>query len=435
MIVTAGKTNVSVYYYIVGDAGNAAPGEPVTGLLFSDIETGGSASYARQGAARVDLTLITLASASAAHADGGFILVDDTNMPGVYRCDYPDAAFATGVDEVSLSIVVASGKSAVAAPIKVQITDIDFRDSVRAGLTALPNAAADAGGGLPISDLGGLDLDAILADTNELQSDDVPGLIAALNNPALSAIADAVWDEAVAGHVAGGSFGEEVQAHALSSEITALENVSVAQVNAEVVTALAAIRLDELLAADSDIDGAAPPTVGSVFHELLTKSLAGFTYDQATDSLEALRDRGDAAWVTGATAPTAAVIADAVWDEARAAHVAAGSFGEGVVVETNNDKTGYAIGVGGIATTSFAAGAINAAATATDFIDEIWAKICEDQGNYTAQQILSVLLSACAGVTAAATFKTPNAVSDRITATLNASEERTAITLNPSAGA
>ena len=435
MIVTAGKTNVSVYYYIVGDAGNASPGEPVTGLLFSDIETGGSASYARQGAARVDLTLITLASASAAHADGGFILVDDTNMPGVYRCDYPDAAFATGVDEVSLSIVVASGKNAVAAPIKVQITDIDFRDSVRAGLTALPNAAADAGGGLPISDLGSLDLDAILADTNELQSDDVPGLIGALNNPALSAIADAVWDEAKAGHVAGGSFGEEVQAHALSSEITALENVSVAQVNAEVVTALAAIRLDELLAADSDIDGAAPPTVGSVFHELLTKSLAGFTYDQATDSLEALRDRGDAAWVTGATAPTAAVIADAVWDEARAAHVAAGSFGEGVVVETNNDKTGYAIGVGGIATTSFAAGAINAAATATDFIDEIWAKICEDQGNYTAQQILSVLLSACAGVTAAATFKTPNAVSDRITATLNASEERTAITLNPSAGA
>lgn len=35
--------------------------------------------------------------------------------------------------------------------------------------TALPAAAADAAGGLPISDAGGLDLDAILADTNELQ--------------------------------------------------------------------------------------------------------------------------------------------------------------------------------------------------------------------------------------------------------------------------
>lgn len=37
--------------------------------------------------------------------------------------------------------------------------------------TALPAAAADAAGGLPISDAGGLDLDAILADTNELQTD------------------------------------------------------------------------------------------------------------------------------------------------------------------------------------------------------------------------------------------------------------------------
>ena len=38
---------------------------------------------------------------------------------------------------------------------------VDLDDSVRAGLTALPNAAADAAGGLPISDAGGLDLDAL----------------------------------------------------------------------------------------------------------------------------------------------------------------------------------------------------------------------------------------------------------------------------------
>src|SRR3990167_7553550 len=37
---------------------------------------------------------------------------------------------------------------------------VDLDESVRAGLTALPNAAADAAGGLPISDAGGLDLDA-----------------------------------------------------------------------------------------------------------------------------------------------------------------------------------------------------------------------------------------------------------------------------------
>lgn len=71
-----------------------------------------------------------------------------------------------------------------------------------------------------------------------------------------------------------------------------------AEVQSEVEDALVVHRLDELLNADSDIDGAAPPTVGSVFHELMTKTTGSFTYDQTTDALEALRDRGDAAWIT-----------------------------------------------------------------------------------------------------------------------------------------
>ena len=199
MIVTAGKTNVSVYYYIVGDAGHATPGEPVTGLLYSDIETGGSASYARQGAARVDLTLITLASASAAHSDGGFILVDDTNMPGVYRCDYADAAFATGVDQVFLSIVVASAKNAVAAPIMVDITDVNLRDSVRGGMTSLPNAAADGAGGLAISDAGGLDLDAKLANTNEVTVARMGALTDWINGGRLDLLLDAIPTTAMRG--------------------------------------------------------------------------------------------------------------------------------------------------------------------------------------------------------------------------------------------
>lgn len=86
--------------------------------------------------------------------------------------------------------------------------------------------------------------------------------------------------------------------------VTGFNDLSAAQVNTEVDTALADARLDELLAADSDIDGAAPPTVGSVFHELLSKTAGSFTYDQTTDSQEAIRDRGDAAWTSGGTAPT-----------------------------------------------------------------------------------------------------------------------------------
>lgn len=68
------------------------------------------------------------------------------------------------------------------------------------------------------------------------------------------------------------------------------------QVQSEVEDALIVNRLDELMVADSDIDGAAPPTVGSVFHELMSASAGSFTYDQTTDSLEAIRVRGDSAW-------------------------------------------------------------------------------------------------------------------------------------------
>ena len=58
-------------------------------------------------------------------------------------------------------------------------------DAVRAGLTALPNAAADAAGGLAISDAGGLDLDGLAmtgadSDTLETLSDQMDDLAALL---------------------------------------------------------------------------------------------------------------------------------------------------------------------------------------------------------------------------------------------------------------
>ncbi len=152
MIVTEGSADVTVPFYFVDDVGGTAPGEPTTGLLFSDIETGGSASYQRQGAARVDFALITLASASAGHADGGFILVDDTEMPGTYRCDIPDAAVAAGVDFVIIYLRAAGAKNTITRPLKIDLTSVDLRDAVRGGMTSLPNAAADANNGIVTGD-------------------------------------------------------------------------------------------------------------------------------------------------------------------------------------------------------------------------------------------------------------------------------------------
>ena len=60
--------------------------------------------------------------------------------------------------------------------------------------------------------------------------------------------------------------------------------------------------------------------------EMRATGAGGGTFDEVTDSQEALRDRGDAAWITGAGSDPAA-IADAVWDEALSGHLTAGSAG------------------------------------------------------------------------------------------------------------
>lgn len=163
----------------------------------------------------------------------------------------------------------------------------------------------------------GASIAAILADTGT----DIPSSIAAL--PTAAENADAVWDEAKAGHVGAGSFGEEVQAHALSSEISALNDLSAADVNAEVDTALTdydpptraelTTDINSILTllgtpagADVSADIAAIKSetaailvdTGTDIPAILA-DIQGATFDTATDSLEAIRNRGDAAWTTG----------------------------------------------------------------------------------------------------------------------------------------
>ena len=71
--------------------------------------------------------------------------------------------------------------------------------------------------------------------------------------------------------------------------------------------------------------------------------------------------------------------------------------------------------------------------SAADVATAIGGRIAEAQGNYTYDQILRIILSVLAGVTetAGATFKTPNGAATRVAATVNGSNERTAMTLTP----
>ena len=108
-----------------------------------------------------------------------------------------------------------------------------------------------------------------------------------------------------------------------------------AEVQSEVADGLVAIGLDHLVSASvagSDV------VDNSIVAKLVSKESTADWDDfvNTTDSLQALRDRGDAAWTTGGggggggSAPSAAAIADAVWDEATSGHTSSGTFGEQV---------------------------------------------------------------------------------------------------------
>ena len=83
-------------------------------------------------------------------------------------------------------------------------------------------------------------------------------------------------------------------------------------------------------AATNSLTSYDPPTKAEI--DTAFDAVQGSGFDTATDSLEALRNRGDAAWITATgfnttTPPTASAVADAVWDEVQSAHTTSGTFG------------------------------------------------------------------------------------------------------------
>lgn len=180
--------------------------------------------------------------------------------------------------------------------------------------------------------------------------------------------------------------------------------LTAAQVNTEADTALSDINLDHLMkvaVAGADV------TDDSVIAQLVSKSATSDwdDFDNTTDSLQAITDSGGAG-------PSAATIADAVWDEARADHSATGSFGEGVLVDSTA-KSGYRLSATGV----------------DDIFDEIY------EGSLTFRQNLRLTTASLGGILAGAatttiTMKDNANTKDRITATVDGSGNRDAVVLD-----
>lgn len=97
--ITAGSTSVSLRALLRKTSDHTEQ----TGKVAADM----TLSYWRQGGVRVAVAATNLAAVDSAHSAGGVKEVDTTNMPGDYRIDWPDAAFATGADWVELAVKVA----------------------------------------------------------------------------------------------------------------------------------------------------------------------------------------------------------------------------------------------------------------------------------------------------------------------------------------
>lgn len=95
-----GAVSKSIELFIM-DSGSSPVGMGKTGLVFNTA--GLVISYRRPGdAAYTNITLVTLASPSAAYSSGGFVQIDSTNAPGKYRLDLPNAAINSGVQTVEI---------------------------------------------------------------------------------------------------------------------------------------------------------------------------------------------------------------------------------------------------------------------------------------------------------------------------------------------
>lgn len=104
-----------------------------------------------------DITTIGTYAAPTANTNIRIKAVDNTNMIGVYELQLHLDWVSAGSEALTI-FLTATGVAPIVLTIPLIATNP--QDAVRGGMTALPNAAADAAGGLPISDAGGLDLDA-----------------------------------------------------------------------------------------------------------------------------------------------------------------------------------------------------------------------------------------------------------------------------------
>ncbi len=129
--LTLKKAATDVSVYLFAQDSSKTTGVGLAGLAYNTASL--TAYYVRPLGSATAITLATQ-TVTGAHSDGGFVEVDATNMPGVYRLDLPDAVCATGVPS---AVVMLKGATNLAPIVlEIQLTDFDLNTAFTSALVA-----------------------------------------------------------------------------------------------------------------------------------------------------------------------------------------------------------------------------------------------------------------------------------------------------------
>jgi hypothetical protein len=104
-----------------------------TGLTYQT--SGLQAYYARNRSTPVQISLVSQTT-TGSWISGGFAEINSTTMPGIYRLDVPNAAFASGSSDVTINVRGASGTNGAVLTVNLAYTQMDMTQSVPTSNTA-----------------------------------------------------------------------------------------------------------------------------------------------------------------------------------------------------------------------------------------------------------------------------------------------------------
>jgi len=314
----AGVTSIVETIFLQDSASTTGAGK--TGLAYN---TGSLTCYYKRsnGTASVAVTLANITTLGT-FVSGGFKEIDGTNMPGIYEFHPPDAAFASGAKEVVFYFKGASGM--VERPIKFRILAVNPDDSVRGGMTALPNAVANGSGGVPVIGTGANNFKSDSSAnvtvgamaTNSVTAD-------AMASDAEATIAATVWERLFANHTTPGSFGK-----LLNDVVTDIDGIPVAvrDVNNDNpagssfgASAKAALELPGATDVASAVRTELATELARIDAAISTRAAPGNEMDLV-----------DAPNVTAIGAIADALV-DGLWDEPTSGHQTAGTTGKALI--------------------------------------------------------------------------------------------------------